>query len=235
MFPEGQASMFNPASGDFSFASLFFEADVVVKSILIGLLIVSVISWTIMFAAALAQSRERRRTAVIEAGLSEVSSIDDLGVLSAMSDGAASRILRAIHDEWAWSQDNAGGSYDSVRPRLHSVASLAIGAEMQAINRRAPLLATIGSVAPFVGLFGTVWGIMRSFMQIGQYQEVSLAIVAPGIAEALLATAVGLFAAIPAVVAYNRLSQGLALLGQRWSAIAGSVEVAISRAFQAGA
>lgn len=94
------------------------------------------------------------------------------------------------------------------------------------------MLATIGSTAPFVGLFGTVWGIMHSFISIGQSQDTSLAVVAPGIAEALMATAIGLFCAIPAVIGYNRLMQSVGQLEIEWRSAASSIEVAVSRQFQ---
>jgi biopolymer transport protein TolQ len=110
-----------------------------------------------------------------------------------------------------WRRSTAGGSIDKggTRERLATAMGAAAALEIDRISDRLNILATIGSVAPFVGLFGTVWGIMRSFTGIAQAQNSSLAVVAPGIAEALFATAIGLFAAIPAVIAYNRFSHGV--------------------------
>ncbi len=107
--------------------------------------------------------------------------------------------------------------------------STAIAAEIERLGERLNMLATVGSVAPFVGLFGTVWGIMRSFTAIADQQNTSLAVVAPGIAEALFATAIGLFAAIPAVIAYNRFGHGLNMLESRLTRFADGFHATLSR------
>ena len=217
---------------DLSPARIFLDADPLVQGVIVVLLVASVISWAIMLSRAWSISRERRAIAALNRSLSDVGSVEQLAQLSADASGAAARVAGAIGEEWGWSAQNAVGSYDQCRARILSVADLVIARETGRVAGRTSFLATIGSIAPFVGLFGTVWGIMRSFISIGQSQDTSLAVVAPGIAEALMATAIGLFCAIPAVVGYNRLLHGLGQLETGWRMIAARLEVAISRQFE---
>ncbi|TNE45368.1 MAG: hypothetical protein EP321_11340 [Sphingomonadales bacterium] len=210
---------------------IFLDADPVVQAIIILLLLASVASWAIMIDRGWTVAAERRRSREAQHNLLAVGTLDELHHLGEMSGACVGKVLGAVEGEWRWSSRNAKQDYGEIRPRLLSVAEIAIAREGRLLAGRTALLATIGSSAPFVGLFGTVWGIMRSFMAIGQAQDTSLAIVAPGIAEALLATAAGLFCAIPAVIGYNRLLRRLGEVDLEWRTIAGLLEVAISRQF----
>lgn len=218
---------------DFSPITIFLHADYVVQSIMVALLLASIVSWSIIIQRTLKVSAERKQASAVEQELAHVSSAIDLAQAGQNAGRTAQRVLMALSDEWAWSQVHATTGYDQVRARILSVADLAIVGELSRVAGRTPFLATIGSISPFVGLFGTVWGIMRSFISIGQTQDTSLAVVAPGIAEALMATAIGLFCAIPAVIGYNRLLAGLNQLDAAWRTITGRVEVTISRQFEA--
>lgn len=222
----------NFQSTDFSPVTVFLHADHVVQTIMGGLLIASAVSWSIIMHRALRIAGERKRAHAIAEALANVSSAEGLAEIGHGAGHSAQRILAVLSDEWAWSLVHAGSGYDQVRARILSSADLAIAGELNQVSGRTPLLATIGSISPFVGLFGTVWGIMRSFISIGQTQDTSLAVVAPGIAEALMATAIGLFCAIPAVIGYNRLLAGMSQLDAVWRTIAGRVEIAISRQFE---
>lgn len=222
------------ASGDLSVIDLFMAADWVVKAILITLLLMSVASWAIILSRALVLRRERQQTASLESVLQLVGNVDDLEQLCNVNSGGASRALHAIYLEWHWSHHNRAAAYSVVADRLRSVARLSVHTEARRLLGRTTLLASIGSSAPFIGLFGTVWGIMRSFIAIGELEAVTIAVVAPGISEALFATAVGLFTAIPAVIAYNRLAQAANDLNQRWYAICEQIEIAISRYYSSG-
>jgi biopolymer transport protein TolQ len=130
-----------------------------------------------------------------------------------------------------WRRSTANGSIDrgGTRERLATAMGASVASEIDKLSDRLNILATIGAVAPFVGLFGTVWGIMRSFTGIASAQNTSLAVVAPGIAEALFATAIGLFAAIPAVIAYNRFSHGINRIEARLNRFADGFHATLSR------
>jgi biopolymer transport protein TolQ len=131
--------------------------------------------------------------------------------------------------EWRRSTDNGAIDRDGTRARLSTAMGAAVASEIDKLGDRLNILATVGSVAPFVGLFGTVWGIMRSFIGIKAAESASLAAVAPGISEALFATAIGLFAAIPAVIAYNRFGHGLNRLEARLNRFADGLHATFSR------
>lgn len=220
---------------DMTFSGIFENADIVVQSVIVSLLVASIVSWSIIFARWWAISVERRHLALIEPKLSDVGNIAGLHVAVDGVDCSISRVLTAVADEWNWSSHTAANGYDQVRARILTVIDLAISRESTRLAGQTSWLATVGSIAPFVGLFGTVWGIMVSFIAIGQSQDTSLAVVAPGIAEALMATAIGLFCAIPAVIGYNRLLNSLSKLDAGWRTVAGQLEVVISRQFQAAA
>jgi biopolymer transport protein TolQ len=130
-----------------------------------------------------------------------------------------------------WRRSTAGGHVDreGTRERLATAMGSAVASEIDTLSDRLNILATVGAVAPFVGLFGTVWGIMRSFTGIAAAQNTSLAVVAPGIAEALFATALGLFAAIPAVIAYNRFSHSINRIEARLNRFADAFHATLSR------
>ncbi|CCW16678.1 MotA/TolQ/ExbB proton channel family protein [Sphingobium indicum BiD32] len=210
---------------------IFLQADRLVQAIIVLLMLASVVSWSIIIGRAWALSLERHRAVSVKRLLTSIGTQDELRNLSDEAEGRIMRILGAIEVEWRWSSENLVRDYEQVRERVVSIAEMAIQREGRSLAGRTGWLATLGTSAPFIGLFGTVWGIMGSFLAIGQSQDTSLAVVAPGIAEALLATAVGLFCAIPASIGYNRLVQALAAVDAEWRSIAGLLEVAISRHF----
>ena len=189
--------------------ALFLHADLVVKIVMIGLLIASVWTWTIVVTLGLRLARMRRETKRFETAFWAAEDVDAFHREHTDAALPSARVLAAGVGEWR--RSTAGGQIDKAgtRERLATTMGAAAATEVDALSGRLGVLATIGSVAPFVGLFGTVWGIMRSFTGIAAAQNTSLAVVAPGIAEALFATAIGLFAAIPAVIAYNRFSHAI--------------------------
>ena len=190
---------------DFSVMAMFMQATLVVKIVMIVLVLASFWAWAIIFEKWFAYGRLRRSSSRFEDGFWSGQPLDDL--YDRISDKARTpieRVFVAGMQEWRRSF-NEGGLIPGTQQRVDRAMNVAIARESESINRRLPFLASVGSVAPFVGLFGTVWGIKHSFESIATQQNTNLAVVAPGIAEALLATALGLLAAIPAVMAYNRL------------------------------
>jgi len=187
---------------DLSPWGMFLNADIVVKAVMVGLVFASVVSWTIWLAKTveLVAARARMRRAM--RALSDARALAD--VSTAATDGAAA-LIAAAETELSLSADAAAP--DGIKERVASRLERLEAAAARRMIRGTGLLASIGATAPFVGLFGTVWGIMNSFIGISKAHTTNLAVVAPGIAEALLATALGLFAAIPAVVMYNLLSR----------------------------
>jgi len=187
---------------------MFMAADIVVKLVMIGLAFASVLTWTIWLAKALELLVARRRLGAAVAALGQARALGDcIGRFDGQSPAAAN-LVRAAETEVRMSADalDPTGVKERIASRLERIEAAA-GRRM---NRGTGLLATIGATAPFVGLFGTVWGIMNSFIGISKLHTTNLAVVAPGIAEALLATALGLIAAIPAVVLYNMFSRWIA-------------------------
>ncbi len=193
----------------FSPITLFMEADWVVKGVIVGLALASIWAWTIIVSFTLKMSGIQRQSEKFERDFWASSDIDGFFGSHGKSDLPITKVFAAGVSEWRRSTN--GGTIDraGTRERLSTAMDASIAAETDKLANRLNFLATTGSVAPFVGLFGTVWGIMRSFSAIAAEQNSSLAVVAPGIAEALFATAIGLFAAIPAVIAYNRFSHRL--------------------------
>jgi len=189
--------------------NLFMQADIVVKLVMVGLLLASVWTWAIIFTHAIRLKRVNRQTDAFEKDFWAAKDIDAFHARHSEKDLPIAVVMSAAMDEWSRSTKTANVDRAGTRERLASRMNAAVAAELDRLGDRLNILATVGSVAPFVGLFGTVWGIMRSFTAIAGANNTSLAVVAPGIAEALFATAIGLFAAIPAVIAYNRLTHGL--------------------------
>ena len=185
---------------------LFLDADIVVQVVMVGLLLAAVWTWAIIFGFSLRMGSVRRKCAAYERQFWKVNNLATLKDDETTSRVASGRVALAGIDEWQRSVGVTGFDLDGARQRVGAALDGAVAEEADALATRLNFLATTGSVAPFIGLFGTVWGIMNSFFQIGQQQNSSLAVVAPGISEALFATALGLFAAIPAVIAYNRFS-----------------------------
>jgi biopolymer transport protein TolQ len=218
---------------------LFEQADVIVKSILVLLTLASLVSWGVIIDKLLRFARLRRNAINWTAALAGQRSLGRLAQeLKQHTQDPFARIYHAIVDEWHIThrqhlqQSEAGR--DSLKERINRVGQIASNVEVEQLQRGLSVLATVGSVAPFVGLFGTVWGIMNAFQGIAASNNTSLAVVAPGIAEALFATALGLVAAIPAVVAYNRASGDLNNYASRLSTLVGLVEVQLSRQLEAG-
>jgi len=189
--------------------NLFMQADIVVKLVMVGLLLASVWTWAIIFTHAIRLKRVNRQTDAFEKDFWAAKDIDAFHARHSEKDLPIAVVMSAAMDEWSRSTRTATVDRAGTRERLASRMNAAVAAELDRLGDRLNILATVGSVAPFVGLFGTVLGIMRSFTAIAGANNTSLAVVAPGIAEALFATAIGLFAAIPAVIAYNRLTHGL--------------------------
>ena len=201
--------VFNMDAATLSPVALFLQADWVVKIVMAGLLLASVWTWTLIVAFWRRLGRTRKGTARFERDFWKAEDIDAFYKAEGEADLPSARVFVAGVREWRRSTASGGIDKGGTRERLATTMGAAVAEEIDRLSDRLNILATIGSVAPFVGLFGTVWGIMRSFTGIAQAQNSSLAVVAPGIAEALFATAIGLFAAIPAVIAYNRFSHGV--------------------------
>ena len=208
---------------------LFLAADPVVKAIMLGLLAASVWSWAIIFDRASRLARLRREAGKFEETFWAAEKLEPLAERAAKASHPLARVFTAGMDEWKKSTARTPIAAEPTRARLATLMGSAIEREVDALSDRLNILATVGSVAPFVGLFGTVWGIMRAFTAIGASQNTSLAVVAPGIAEALFATAIGLFAAIPAVIGYNRLLHGIARFEARLRAFADEYHALLSR------
>ena len=201
-------------SVDFSMLSLFLRADFVVKSVIIILILASLYSWTIIVAKLIRIKQLKKLEKEFEEIFWSGNSFEDLyETLNFNKHDPKSRIFCAAIAEWKKSKfdtlNDSLSNINSLKDRMQRSMSVTFNKESEIVEKNLTFLATAGSTAPFVGLFGTVWGIMNSFKSIAVAQNTNLSIVAPGIAEALFATALGLFVAIPAVVAYNKISSDL--------------------------
>ncbi|MFT4096058.1 MAG: tonB-system energizer ExbB [Rhodoblastus sp.] len=185
--------------------SMFLSADVVVKAVMIGLAFASLVTWTIFFAKTFEISRARRRLSGALARIADAPSLTDARTLAGNAAPVLTALLEAAEQEERLSA--SAGAQGRTLERAASRFQEIVRGEQRSVRTGMGVLATIGSTAPFVGLFGTVWGIMNSFIGISKSQTTNLAVVAPGIAEALLATAIGLVAAIPAVIIYNHFTR----------------------------
>ena len=185
---------------------LFLDADIVVEAVMVGLILASVWTWAIIVSFSVRMGRVARNSKTFERDFLKSQQPETL--LDGRRDTPSAQVAAAGLHELQRSTGPGGKVADreATRARVALAMEGQVAAEADSLAERLNFLATTGAVAPFVGLFGTVWGIMNSFFQIGQQQNSSLAVVAPGISEALFATAIGLFAAIPAVIAYNRFS-----------------------------
>ena len=209
--------------------ALFIQADYVVKAVMIGLLLASIWTWAIIVGFSMKLRRVRRKEEAFEREFWEADDIDAFAKRNSSGDLPGTKVLAAGLTEWRRSTAGTQIDRDGTRERLATSMGAAVAQEIDKLSDRLNVLATVGSVAPFVGLFGTVWGIMRSFTAIAAEQNTSLAVVAPGIAEALFATAIGLFAAIPAVIAYNRFGHGINKLEARLNRFADGFHSTLSR------
>ena len=209
--------------------ALFLHADLVVKAVMIGLLLASVWTWGIILSHSARLRRINRTSAAWEEEFWAAKDIDDFHGRRGKEPVPSARIVSAGLAEWRHAIGRKGGDRSGARERLTTVMNAEVAHELDRLSDRLNILATVASAAPFIGLFGTVWGIMRSFIAIAGANNTSLAVVAPGIAEALFATAIGLFAAIPALIAYNRLTRGLDRLEARLTRFADRFHATLSR------
>jgi len=209
--------------------TLFMQADIVVKVVMVGLFLASVLTWTIIAVQWLKMRRIRAENDKFEREFWKAEDIDAFYEARGKGDLPSAKVLAAGVAEWRRSTAGKKVDREGTRSRLAVALHSAVAAETDRLAAGLNILATVGSVAPFVGLFGTVWGIMRSFSDIAGEQSTSLAVVAPGIAEALFATAIGLFAAIPAVIAYNRFSYSINRLEARLQRFADGFHGTLSR------
>ena len=190
--------------------SLFLQADIVVKLVLIGLTLASVWCWAVILQKHLVFKRIREQADHFEELFWSGHPLEELyGEFSEAAAHPMEALFVVGMREWRDLRRRGMSSWESISWNMEKAMGVAIAKETEPLQKHLLSLATIGSTAPFVGLFGTVWGIMNSFQAIAASSDTSLAVVAPGIAEALLATALGLFVAIPAVVFYNRFNAGL--------------------------
>jgi biopolymer transport protein TolQ len=227
-------SLGEAAAHDLSVWGLFIEADIVVKLVMILLLFASVWTWAIIFEKVLRVRRLRRRASQFEETFWSGGSLEDLydRIDNRPADPMSAVFVSAMR-EWRRSTGKGLGASqsgrESLRQRVERVMEITLGREMERLERQMIFLASVGSAAPFIGLFGTVWGIMNAFTSIAVSKNTSLAVVAPGIAEALFATALGLVAAIPAVIGFNKLSADMGRYGQRLENFAGEFGAILSR------
>lgn len=192
---------------DFSMWALFARATLTVKLVMIMLIVASFWSWSIIVQKTITYRAARREAQRFDRAFWSGEPLDELfDQIGPDPEGSSQRIFAAGMIEWRRSHRNDGGLIAGASARIDRSMDVAIAKEAEKLQSGLPVLATVGSTAPFVGLFGTVWGIMHAFINIAEQQNTNLAVVAPGIAEALLATGLGLLAAIPAVIFYNKLS-----------------------------
>jgi biopolymer transport protein TolQ len=191
---------------DFTLWALFARATLTVKFVMLLLVVASVWAWAIIIRKVLAYRQARARAEAFDAQFWSGEPLDELYETLGEPQEAPEAIFAAGMTEWRRSHRDDGGLIPGAVARIDRSMDVAIAKEADRLNSGLGFLATVGSTAPFIGLFGTVWGIMNAFIEIAEAQNTNIAVVAPGIAEALLATGLGLLAAIPAVVAYNKLS-----------------------------
>lgn len=217
---------------DMSVWGLFLQADWVVKSVIILLIVASFWTWAVVFDKILRLRRLNMESTEFENAFWSGQSLDTLhkSHMSKTGEPMAAVFVAAMSE---WKRANlttlTRGAKDAVIQRIERVMSITVDREMERLERYLIFLASTGATAPFIGLFGTVWGIMNSFQGIAMSQNTSLAAVAPGIAEALFATALGLVAAIPAVVAYNKIAADMDRYAGRLESFAGEFTAIISR------
>jgi biopolymer transport protein TolQ len=230
MNPADVAQSALPLTANVSILALFLQAHWVVKSVMIGLLIASVWVWAIAIDKTLLFARTRRAMDRFEQAFWSGQSLEELyRSLSSRPTHSMAALFVAAMREWKRSFEAPTRSFAGLQTRIDKVMDVTIAREIGQLERRLLVLATVGSAAPFVGLFGTVWGIMTSFQSIAASKNTSLAVVAPGIAEALFATAIGLVAAIPATIFYNKFSAEVNKQAQRLEGFADEFAAILSR------
>jgi biopolymer transport protein TolQ len=219
---------------DMTIWGLFYEADIVVQLVLLLLLAASFWTWAIIFEKVIRMRRLKVYAERFEEAFWSGGSLDDLyDEIDREPQDPMSSVFVSAMREWHRSSERGSiageHSKASLQQRIERVMQITLGREMERLERHMIFLASVGSAAPFVGLFGTVWGIMNAFTSIAASENTSLAVVAPGIAEALFATALGLVAAIPAVIGFNKLSGDLGRYAGRLEAFAGEFGAILSR------
>jgi biopolymer transport protein TolQ len=219
----------NHSATDFTVVSLFFRADPVVKAVMFGLLAASVWSWAIIFEKYAVFARVRRKSDRFETIFWSGRPLDELyESLKEKPDHPLGRLFVAAMREWQRAFERNAATR-GLAERVDRVMSVTMIRELTKLERHLLFLATVGAVSPFIGLFGTVWGIMNSFQAIAVSHDTNLAVVAPGIAEALFATALGLLAAIPAVIFYNKFNIDLGRIAARLEGFADEFSALLSR------
>jgi len=224
------SAMLGDLPHDLSPWAMFLAADIVVKAVMIGLAFAALLTWVILVAKLLEIAGAKARARATLRALTQSRTLDEALTALQTRRGAGITLLLAADEEVRLSRDaldSAGG--DGLKDRIASRLQRLQAAATRRLSRGTGILASIGSTAPFVGLFGTVWGIMNAFIGISESQTTNLAVVAPGIAEALLATAMGLVAAIPAVIIYNVFARSIAGYRQTLADAGAAIERLVSR------
>lgn len=222
-------ALVNTDASTLSPIALFLQADVIVRIVMVGLIIASVWTWGIIVAQSFKLRRAARDSAQLEREFWQAHDIDAFAQANRGSNAPSAKVVSAGLAEWRLSTAKRNIDREGTRNRLTTSLGAAVSAEIDRLIDPLNYLATVAAVAPFIGLFGTVWGIMRSFSNIAGQQNTSLAVVAPGISEALFATALGLFAAIPSLIAYNVLSHWINRLEARLTRFADGFHATLSR------
>src|SRR4051812_10258440 len=217
-------------SSDLSIFTLFWQAHWIVKTVMLGLLAASVWVWAIVWTKFVLYTQTRKEIDSFETAFWSGQSLEELyRTLSARETRAAAALFVTAMREWKRSFESQARSFAGLQMRIEKVMDVTIAREVERLERHLLVLATVGSAGPFVGLFGTVWGIMTSFQSIAASKNTSLAVVAPGIAEALFATAIGLIAAIPATIFYNKFTSEVNRQAQRLEGFADEFSAILSR------
>jgi biopolymer transport protein TolQ len=217
-------------SSDLSVFGLFWSAHIVVKVVMLGLLVCSIWVWAIVIEKWFLYTRTRHAMDRFEKTFWSGQSLEELyRTVSARPSHSMAALFVAAMREWKRSFEGQVRSFAGLQMRIEKVMDVTIAREVERLERRLLVLATVGSAGPFVGLFGTVWGIMTSFQSIAASKNTSLAVVAPGIAEALFATAIGLVAAIPATIFYNKFISEVNKQAQRLEGFADEFAAILSR------
>jgi biopolymer transport protein TolQ len=214
--------------------ALFMQADLIVKAVMLGLLAASIWCWAIIVDKSMLYGRVRREMNRFERTFWSGQSLEELyQEMSERKTVGLGAVFVAAMKEWKRSHEQNAASFIGMQARLEKVLDVAIGRESENLEKRLGFLATVGSASPFIGLFGTVWGIMNAFTAISASSSTNLAVVAGPIAEALFATALGLLAAIPAVIAYNKLSSDANKMIGRLDSFADEFSTILSRQLEA--
>ena len=211
---------------------LISDASLLVKAVMLSLLLASLASWyLILVRSSVLKRRERRLDGFLQRfrGAADLAPLYRESAQSTDADAGIEPVFQAGLQEFNHLRQAVGGSAEAVQQVVERALYVAISEQEIQLEKGLQFLATVGSVSPYIGLFGTVWGIMNSFLGLSQVQQATLSTVAPGIAEALIATAIGLFAAIPAVIAYNRFSARSQTLLTRYYAFANELQVRLHR------